>query len=222
VGRAWEKDEGAASAVRLVAASPPEDWHLPFPRPRDQIADAKHFRSTWLTASQATIRQRGLGAAYEAAIDPKHRAAVLSAVPGVWLPMDVAAAHYLACDHLELPESELVEIGRLAMRRANATALTFVSHLAQGAGVTPWTALSQVQRFWSATCDDGAIGVARLGPKEAKAEVVGYPLAWIRYNRVTFRGILLGCIELFCQKAYVKEVSKRCDKRTLVLRASWV
>jgi hypothetical protein len=198
------------------------EWHLPFVRPREQIGDAKHFRSTWLTASQATIRLRGLGEAYEAALDPSYRAAVLSTVPGVWLPMDVAAAHYLACDKLGLPEAELVEIGRLAMRRANATALAFVSHMAQGAGLTPWTVLSQVQRFWSATCDDGCIGVARLGPKEARMEVVGYPLAGLHYNRITFRGIVLGCVELFCQKAYVKEISKLCDRRTLALRVQWV
>ena len=112
----------------------PTDWHVPFPRPREQIADAKHFRSTWLTASQATLRERGLGDRYEAALDPRHRAAVLAAVAGVWLPMDVAAAHYNACDQLGLTDSELVEIGRAAMRRANATALSFMTRMAQSAG----------------------------------------------------------------------------------------
>ncbi len=215
-------DEESSPGSRGLPASGPLEWVLPFPRPKAQIGDAKHFRSTWLTASQATIRGKGLGEKYEAALDPKHRDAVLAAVPGVWLPIEVAAAHYRACDTLGLPDSELVEVGRLAMRRANATTLAFVSRVAQGAGVTPWVALSHVQRFWSQTCDDGAIAVAKLGPKEARVEVVGYGLAGIRYNRVTFRGILLGSVELFCQKAYVKELTSQCDARTLVLRLSWV
>ena len=215
-----ERAPAVARAARDDAK--PVEWHVPFPKPKNLIPDAKHFRSTWLTASQATLRGRGLGAQYEAAIDPKYRDAVLSAVAGVWLPMDVARAHYQACDKLGLTETELVETGRAAMRRANATALSLVTSLAQGAGVTPWSALAQTPRFWSSTCDGGFIGVAKLGPKEARAEVVGYPLAGIRYNRITMRGIFVGCVELFCQKAYVKELTPQCDHRTLVMKVSWV
>jgi serine/threonine protein kinase len=212
----------AATLVRAEAPAKTTEWHLPFPKPREQIEDARHFRSTWLTASQATLRGRGFWDKYEAALDPALRAAVLAAVPGVWLPMDVARAHYTACDTLALAEDELVEIGRSAMRRANATTLSLVSRMAQNVGVTPWAALAQSQRFWSATCDGGSVGVAKLGPKEARAEFVGYPLAALRYNRVTMRGILVGTVELFCQKVYVKEMSSLCDRRTLVMKLSWV
>ncbi len=198
-------------------------WYVPFPKPRDQIADAKHFRSTWLTASQATLRDRGLWAQYEAALDPQLRATVLAAVPGFWLPMSVAYAHYSAADALGLTDAELVEIGRAAMRRANATMLSFASRLAQGSGVTPWTVLTHVPRFWSQTCDGGGfIGVAKLGPKEAFVDVVGYPLAALRYNRITMRGIIVGCIELFCTKAYSRELPGQQTSRSLALKLSWV
>jgi hypothetical protein len=36
------------------------------------------------------------------------------------------------------------------------------------------------------------------------------------------RGILVGTVELFCQKVYVKEMSSLCDRRTLVMKLSWV
>ncbi len=213
--------------VERAARRPPTpaedvDWLVPFPKPSHLIEDAKHFRSTWITASQATLRGLGAWDRYEAAIDPAHRAALLSAVAGMWMPIDVARAHYLACDSLGFGESELVEIGRSAMRRANATALSLVSRMAQGVGVTPWTALAQSPRFRAATLDGGFIGIARLGPKEARVEYVGYPLAAIRYNRVTWRGIVIGTVELFCKKAYVKELSAQCDQRTLALKLSWV
>ena len=108
------------------------------------------------------------------------------------------------------------------MLRANATMLSFMTRVAQSAGITPWSVLAQTARLWGQTCDEGFIAVARLGPKEARIEVVGYPLSGLRYNRVTFRGIMLGCIELFCQKAYVKEIPALCDKRSIGLRLSWV
>jgi serine/threonine protein kinase len=199
-----------------------DEWIVPFPKPRDQIEDAKHFRSTWITASQATLRGLGVWEKYEAALDPKHRDALLAAVAGLWMPMDVARAHYMACDSLGFPEAQLVEIGRSAMRRANATTLSLVSRMAQGVGVTPWTALSQSPRFRAATLDGGWIGIARLGPKEARVEYLGYPLAGIPYNRVTWRGIVIGTVELFCKKAYVKEIPAMCDHRTVGLKLSWV
>jgi hypothetical protein len=198
-----------------------EDWVVPLPLPREQIADATHFRSTWITASQATIRARGLGAKYESALDPAHRDAILTAVPGVWLPMPVARAHYAACDSLGLEDDDLVEIGRLAMRRANATTLSFITRLAKKAGVTPWTVLAQMPRIMAQTMNGGAVGIARLGPKDARVEVLGYPLADIRYNRISMRGIMQGAIELFCRRAYSKEVPELCDHHSLGVRLSW-
>jgi len=93
--------------------------------------------------------------------------------------------------------------------------------MAQGAGVTPWTVLAQTPRLWTATCDDGGVAVARLGPKEARLEIVGFPLAAIRYNRVTMRGIVLGVVELFCKKAYAKDIPALYSARTLGIRLSW-
>jgi hypothetical protein len=199
----------------------PNEWVVPFPKPRGQIADATRFRSTWVTVSLATLRERGLFERYDAALDPAYREPILSTVPGVWLPLDVARAHYAACDTLELPDSELVDIGRSAVRRANATLLSFISRLAQGAGVTPWTVLGYTPRLWSVSNEGGCVAVARLGPKEARIEVVGFPLAAFRYNRIAVRGIVLGCVELFCTRAHVREIPSLCDSRSLGMRASW-
>jgi hypothetical protein len=199
-----------------------DEVFLPFPMPRERIPDASHFRSTWLTASIASLRDRGLGDAYAAALAPEHKEQILSVVPGVWLPMNVARAHYAAADSLGLSNAELVEIGESATRRANATALSLAFRLARGAGVTPWTILGQVQRLWDRTClHGGGIAVWKLGPKEARLEVVGYPLADMRYNRITFRGIIGAVVELFCEKAYVREIPSLCDRRSLGFRLSW-
>ncbi len=219
--------EPRSSRKRPVAraAVPDEaqlDWLVPLPRPRDQIKDARNFRSTWLTASRATLREMGHFEAYEREIDPAYRDRLREMVPGVWLPMDVARAHYTAADRLGLPTPTLVEIGLAATKRANATTLSFMTRMAQGAGATPWTLLAQVQRLWSLTADDGAMGVARLGPKEAHFEVQGYPLAGIHYNRVTMRGIASAVVRLFCSKVYVNEIPALCTERSLGMRVSWV
>jgi hypothetical protein len=195
---------------------------LPFPMPRDRIPDGTHFRSTWLTASQQSIRARGYGDAYERHLDPAFKEQVLSIVPGVWMPMEVARAHYTACDALALSTTELVEIGMQATMRANASALDLAVRLARGAGATPWTIMTQIQRIWDRTSRGGAVGIWKLGPKEARMEVVGYPLAGLRYNRITFRGITQAIVGLFCTRVYVQEIPTLCSARTLGFRLSWV
>lgn len=200
-----------------------EEIHLPFAAPRATIRDATHFRSTWLTASQASVRERGYGERYAELLPPKHKEQLLGIIAGVWMPMEVAWAHYATCDRLELSTAELVDIGLGATRRANATALSFAVRVARGAGVTPWTILAQLQRIWDRTCmGGGGVAVWKLGPKEARLEVVGFPLAELRYNRITFRGIVGATVELFCEKLYVKEIPELCDRRSLGFRLSWV
>jgi hypothetical protein len=199
------------------------DWVVPLTLSRGQIADATHFRSTWLTASQATLRERGLFAKYETLIDPAKKSEVLGLIAGTWATMETAAAHYSACDALDLSTPELLEIGAAATRRANATHLAFVLRLAKGAGVTPWTILGQIQRIWDRTFQGGGqVGVARIGPKDARFEIIGYPLARLRYNRITMRGIANGLVELFCERSYVKEIPKLCNARSVGLHLSWV
>ena len=197
------------------------DWVVSLGRPRDQIPNATHFRSTWLTASRAALRERGLTEAYEAELNPTHRDEVLGAVAGVWLPMDVAYAHYAACDRLPLTNQDHLDIGMEATRRTNATTLALTARMVQGAGATPWTILAQGPRLWDRTCKGGAVSVLRIGPKEARLEIVGFPLAGLRYNRVTMRGIVSAVVELFCAKAYVKELPALCNDRCLGFRLSW-
>lgn len=183
---------------------------------------ATFFRSTWLTSSLASIRERGHFDAYRTKLDRAHADAVLSAVPGLWLPMDVAVAHYSACDRLDLPNGELVILGEAATRRANATSLAFTARLATNAGVTPWAVFAQGNRLWAQTCKGGGVGIFKCGPKEARVEIIGFPLARFRYNRVTMRGIVQAAAQLFCTKVYASEIAGACGPNELVLRVSWV
>jgi hypothetical protein len=201
---------------------PSEEIVLDFPRGRDHVVDATRFRSTWLASSIASLRERGLGERYERALPEAHKASVLGAIAGLWLPMDLAAVHFEACDRLELSQAELLDLGMGAMKRAHKTTLSLAVLLARGAGSTPWTIFRQADRFWDRTCQGGAIGVFKLGPKEARIEEIGFPLARYRYNRITMRGILTAVAGLFCEKVYVHEIGALCTPTTLGYRVSWV
>ena len=73
---------------------------VPFHGPRAVMGMVRQVRSTLLASSLRSIRLRGRFDDYAKVLDPKYKEDVLSSVAGVWLPLEVAAAHYEACDRL--------------------------------------------------------------------------------------------------------------------------
>src|SRR5690349_21822232 len=73
---------------------------VPFP---PTIEAVRHVRSTLILSSLAVLRERGLQGAYLAELPLAYHGAILEAVAGAWMPIDVGLAHYVACDALGLP-----------------------------------------------------------------------------------------------------------------------
>jgi hypothetical protein len=199
-----------------------EEVHLPFPAPeRDRVAMASQFRSTWLTSSLRAIKDRNRLDEYLARLPARHHDVVLNSVAGVWLPIEVAIAHYDACDALRFGNLELYAIGREVHTAAQASVFGMLVKLATGAGATPWTALSQFHRLWDRVWIGGGVGVFKLGPKEARLEIVAWPCSSSTYIRHAMRGVVSGMLELFCTKAYMTDLPKYCTPTTLGYRCAW-
>jgi hypothetical protein len=90
---------------------------------------------------------------------------------------------------------------------------------ARGVGVTPWTIFPQFDRLWRRGANGGAAAVFRLGPKEARTELVGCELFDIPYFQHAFRGVLFGIVSMFCEKAYVHTMPHRPHAATF--RFQW-
>jgi hypothetical protein len=198
-----------------------DDAISPFATPKNLVRPATQFRSTWLTSSMRALRERNLEAAYFARLPRIYHEAVRSSVAGVWLPIEVAEAHYAACDGLGLQPSEIMEIGKAVTRFAHKTSYSFALRLVSEAGVTPWTCFGIQQRLWAQVWVGGDVGTFKLGPKEARVEIVGWPCSRFAYCRVAMRGLLVGQTELFCSKAYAHEIPSLCTKTSLGYRVAW-
>src|SRR3954470_3313458 len=98
------------SSYGLVAA--PKEAPVPAPL----VREATQFRSTWLTSSLRALRERQLLDPYFAHLPRSLHETVRASVAGTWLPIDVALAHYEACDSLKLPLSEQLAMGREVTR----------------------------------------------------------------------------------------------------------
>jgi hypothetical protein len=201
----------------------PEEVLVAFPDgvSRERVPVATSFRSTWLSSSLRALKERGLMDRYLAALPQEHHEAVLTTVAGVWLPTAVATAHYQACDALGLPEAEQIAIGAEVGRHAQGSVLGTAVRLARDAGVTPWTILTRFPQVWGRIWQGGGVAIYRLGPKDARVEIAGWPCARIPYLRIAMQGVVGGLIELFCRKAYVTPLSRLCGLNTLAYRISW-
>lgn len=156
-------------------------------------------------ASIATVRRRGVFEAYERALPAQYKEALLGAIAATWIPLEVAHAHYAACDSLGLTPEQQAQAGRGTFDGARGTILGTAVRLARGAGMTPWAACGMLQRFWDRGFDGGGVAVRRAGPKDAHVSLVQCSIVASPYFRNGLRGLLAALMELFCTRAYVTD-----------------
>jgi hypothetical protein len=196
------------------------DAFLPFNVPRDQIPPVTQFRSAWLHSSLRALRELDLFDRYLAFLPDEHKSIVKSPL-GVWLPGEVSVVHYAACERLGLDAQTQTVIGAQVAQRVHGTILAIGVKVAREAGVTPWTVLAQFGRLWDNIWIGGGVAVGKLGPKEARLEIAGWPCARFTYCKNGIMGVTQGLIELFCRKVYVRDVPKLCTATGLVYRIAW-
>lgn len=213
---------GAGAGI-LPIVGEQEDIVVPFRAGalRATVPVATRFRSTWLSSSVRALRERNLIEKYLAHLPAEHHDAILSTVVGVWLPVKVAEAHYDACDALGLSAQDLVAIGSEVGLHAQGIVFSVAINLAKGAGVTPWLLLPRLPEVWHRIWIGGGVAIYKLGPKDARVEIGGWTCARATYCRVAMRGVLQGLTQLFCERAYVREVPALCTKLTLGYRIAW-
>jgi hypothetical protein len=180
-----------------------------------------HLRSSLITTSLQSLRSRRCYDRYLALLDPERRADVVDAVAGLWLPIEIGVAHYDACEALNLSSAESYDIGRDVGDRVQGSLLGVVLRTAKGAGISPWTGLMMCSRLYDRLFLGGSVQLVKLGPKEARLEVINNPCVAIAYWRSGFRGIVASATQLFASKSYVTELPKLTSSWQFAMRISW-
>jgi len=178
-------------------------------------------RSGLLCSSLQAVRARHLESAYLASLPREHHARVLSLTAAEWIDPELAFAHYRALDALGMPPEQIEENGRQVAQHLQRGFLSVVLRLAVESGVTPWSVLERYQKLWERYFDGSALAVWKRGPKEARTQVAGFPMAHIGYIQIGVGGIQRGVLELVCKRAYVVLLRPECDDTTLTYRVSW-
>jgi hypothetical protein len=200
---------------------PARETILALPSSPDRIPPAVAIRSTTLISSLGTLRTLGMAEAYFAQLPAEHHAAIRDLIAGVWLPMDLGVAHYAAIEGLKLSSEQARENGRkVAQSVQNAYFATLVRTL--GSGVTLWTVLPRLPSFLGRLVDGGACAVYKDGPKDARIEIHGVPIARFGYVRLGWAGMFESSLELIARKVYVRDVSSPRTPSAAAFTIAWV
>jgi hypothetical protein len=191
---------------------------LPLPERFERV---RHIRSTVLMSSYAAIRDGGYDALYREALPKEHHAVLFEAVAGMWIPIEVAVAHYEACAALGLSHDVQLALGRDLGHKIQGTILGTAVRMTREAGVTPWSVMPHFQRIWNRAYDGGGLYVEKRGPKEAHMEVHRAAQADCAYWRAALCGLSVGIIELFCRKAYMQETTTKRPPGCASFRVQW-
>ncbi len=200
---------------------PARETILALPFPAERVPRATAIRSTTLISSLGTLRALGLAEAYFAQLPSGHHAAIRDLVTGVWLPMDLGIAHYAAIERLNLSAEQARENGRRVSQSVqNSYFVTLVRTL--GSGVTLWSVLPRLPSFLARLVDGGACAVYRDGPKDARVEIHGVPIARFSYVRLGWAGMFESTLELLARRVYVRDVSPPRTSSMAAFTIAWV
>jgi hypothetical protein len=192
---------------------------LAFPKRVDPLANV---RSTILIASLNNIKSAGHYDTYIRHLPGEHRRELLEQVVGTWTPVEAALAHYTACDALGLSEHTATAFGRQTVERIGTSLVGTGIRMAKQAGATPWTFCPHVQRFWARGYDGGGIAVYKLGPKDARFDLIQFSLCASAFYRSALGGWLGGLLQLFCTTLYLHEMRAPRGRDSASYRAQWV
>jgi hypothetical protein len=191
------------------------------PEPLETLPLVKEVKGTILVSSIRGLRDEGLYDAYLRNLSPRDRESIQLMVAGEWVSIDLALAHYRACEALSLSPAEIVRLGMMTARRLTSNFYGTVAKIARASGVTPWSGLAQTPRIFAANCrGGGGTRVVKFGPKEARLEFVALPLMGIPWCRHGWRGTVTTSTEHFCRKCYVTEIDSSAT--SVAYRISWV
>ena len=199
-----------------------EEVFLPHNAPRERVPMATSVRGTVLLSSLRGLRKHGQFERYMELLDPKHRDDIIALTAPTWFPLDLAVAHYDACERLALDKATIDAIGADAGSFTSQTVLEVVVKLSKKSGVSAWYALSNSNKLVARTWIGSSIAVYKVGPKEARLEWIQQPLARYSYFRTAFGAFTASVAGHFAQAMFVREIAKLVKETEVSYRVSWV
>jgi hypothetical protein len=142
------------------------------------------IRGGLIQSSFSQLRDHGYFERYKAHIDPSILQELTSTLVPSWVSIDLAHAHFSACDALSLSQDEMDKLGQGTGQRVRQMSLVLPGRKTEESKVDLWSIVGQLHRGWARVYQGGSVQVVKLGPKEQLLEMCGFALTRHRYFRL--------------------------------------
>lgn len=179
-------------------------------------------RNTVILASFAALKAHGHHERYLQLIraDLLEQLVAGSLAPG-WIPVELAHAHYEACDGLQLGPEQFDAIGKSAGDRVQAAVHVSSAKKARDAEYDLWLAVGSLHRMWPRMFQGGSVQVSKLGPKDQLVEEKGHTLNRYRYYRHAHLAAVTATYEALGGRVKVSIASYDPATDEMNVRISW-
>ena len=193
---------------------------LELPQAPHNLPAVSGVRGTVILSSLYALRALGHFEAYRRLLPENVAVEVLGALPTGWLPIELAAAHYRACEALELAPATQIEVGKVAGKHACGAMLGTAVRLSRFVGATPWTLMMGGDRIWKRAYEGGGLRILRLEERVAQIEVYRNPLfRELGFSRASFCGFCIALYGLVSQDMTFRE--GRVGPERVEFRVTW-
>lgn len=162
-----------------------EETHVVVVPHQPKSGPLKAVRRMLIQASLGELSELGAYDAYCALIEEELRDELTSLVGPGWVPVELALAHYRACDQLNLNDKDVHAMGlRTGEKVPSALLVQGTRASVDGPKDAPWSALGAFARMGRRIYEGGSAQYVKLGPKKLLIESTGNPLYGFHHFRI--------------------------------------
>jgi hypothetical protein len=179
-------------------------------------------RNVLVQASLTQLKTLGHYERYTNLIAPRLLEELLSRLAPGWIPVELALAHYEACENLALRREEFDAMGAGVGDRVQDTLLVSPAKKAREADFDLWQAIHALHRVWPRVFQGGSVQVVKVGPKEMLVEEQGFVVSRYHYYRLSHVAALCAMYAaLGTRVTLAKVASYDPASDELVVRVGW-
>lgn len=180
-------------------------------------------RNVIIQSSLAQLKAGGYYDKYVKLVDPRALAELEAAISPGWVSVELATAHYQACESLRLSAQEFSTMGEAVGERVQETALITSGKKAREADFDVWSLVQQMNRMWPRLFQGGSVQIVKAGAKDKLLEQRGFSLNRFEYYRqahVAAVRTTYGALPI--RNVVARVVSYDANDDEMVVRVTWV
>jgi hypothetical protein len=191
----------------------------PHTEPTQPVSEVKNVL---LQASLQQLHVTGLHQRYLAHVDPGVPEQISTILAMSWAPVELAVAHYRACDALTLGNDVLGDLGARVGERMQETLLVSSAKKVPTGVSDVWASFGALHRMWPRHYRGGSVQVAKLSEYEMELELREFVLTTFRYFRQAQLAAIAKAFEAIgAHEPVVKVVQYSGARDELTLRITW-